>query len=481
MTPPALGRRAVANTAFILAARTASKLVSLVVVVVLANALGADGYGRYTTLIAFSALVSVLADFGFNPLYTREAARNPERLGDFLGTLLILKVALSAVALVALGLALGLGAGLFDLALPGAALLITTAYANQLRDSFYAVGRVAFDAIAIACETAIQAGLILFGAHEHAGVAFFVWSYAASYAFTCVYCLVVINAFRIGRIRMRFDLALVKKWLPLALPFGLTFFLTNLYFRADVPILQHFRPFAEVGWYQFAYKPFEALQFIPLAIQAVVYPILGVYFVRDQGLLRAGYRRFFKVLVLLGWPLTVGTFMLAGPIASAFRMFPQSEASLRILAFAIVFLFVNSSFYAMLNATNRQHLNVWSTGIASVLNIGLNLLLIPKFGYLAASATTVGTEAALSGLGWWFVQRGHRELRLDWLRVSWKMLLAGAVMAAVLLPLSHSRVYIGLAVGAVVYVAALLALRVADAEEWRLLVGNRAFARLSRG
>src|SRR5581483_10618122 len=211
VTPPALGRRAVANTAFILAARTASKLVSLVVVVVLANALGADGYGRYTTLIAFSALVSVLADFGFNPLYTREAARNPERLGDFLGTLLILKVALSAVALVALGLAL-----------PGAALLITTAYANQLRDSFYAVGRVAFDAIAIACETAIQAGLILFGAHEHAGVAFFVWSYAASYAFTCVYCLVVINAFRIGRIRMRFDLALVKKWLPLALPFGLT-------------------------------------------------------------------------------------------------------------------------------------------------------------------------------------------------------------------------------------------------------------------
>src|SRR5581483_4475415 len=110
VTPPALGRRAVANTAFILAARTASKLVSLVVVVVLANALGADGYGRYTTLIAFSALVSVLADFGFNPLYTREAARNPERLGDFLGTLLILKVALSAVALVALGLALRPGA-----------------------------------------------------------------------------------------------------------------------------------------------------------------------------------------------------------------------------------------------------------------------------------------------------------------------------------------------------------------------------------
>ena len=466
-----------ANTAFVLAARTASKLASLVVVVVLANALGADGYGRYTTLIAFSALVSVLADFGFNPLYTREAARDPGRLGDFLGTLLVLKVALGAIAMVALGLALGLGSSLWDLAVPGGALLIATAYANQLRDSFYAVGRVGFDAIAIAGETAIQAGLILFGARHHATVAYFVWAYAASYAFTCAYSLVVINVFHIGRIRLRLDRQLVKAWLPLALPFGLAFFLTNLYFRADVPILQHFRPFAEVGWYQFAYKPFEALQFIPLAIQAVVYPILGVYFVTDQSLLRTGYRRFFKVLVLVGWPLTVGTFALTQPIARAFRMFPESEASLRILAFAIVFLFANSAFSAMLNATNRQHLNVWSTGIASVLNIALNLVLIPRFGYIAASTTTVLTEAALCGLGWWLVQRGRRELRLDWIRVSWKMLLAGGLMGLALVPFAHSPVYLGLGVGAVVYGAALLLLRVADREEWRLLVGSLPFTR----
>ena len=56
--PPAeLGSRAVRNSVFILAARTVSRVVSLLVVLRLANALGADDYGRYTTLIAFSALV----------------------------------------------------------------------------------------------------------------------------------------------------------------------------------------------------------------------------------------------------------------------------------------------------------------------------------------------------------------------------------------------------------------------------------------
>jgi O-antigen/teichoic acid export membrane protein len=467
--PPAeLGSRAVSNSLFILAARVVSRVVSLVVVVRLATALGDSNYGRYTTLIAFSALVSVFADLGFNPLYTREAARTPKQLGDYLGTLLVLKVALAAIAFVILALALNFGAGLGSLILPAAALLAMTAYANQLRNTFYAVGRAEFDAIAIIGEIAIQAGLIFYGAHVHASVSFYVWAYAASFAFTIVYSLVVINVFHMGRIRLGLDAKLVRRWLPLALPFAYTSFLTNLYFRADVPILQHFRSFAEVGWYQFAYKPFEALQFIPLAIQVVVYPLLGVYFISDIGRLRVAYDRFFKVLVLLGWPLTVGTFVLVHPIGRLFKLYTQSVPSLRILAFGIVFLFANSAFYAMLNATNRQGLNAWATGLAAGVNIVLNLILIPFYGYLAASATTVVTEAALCVFGWWFVQRHHPELRLPWLRLSWRVLLAGAIMGAVLYVLAGRSILISVPAGSVVYLVAIVLLRAVDAEEWRL-------------
>jgi O-antigen/teichoic acid export membrane protein len=469
--PSGLGARAVQNTLFVLGARIVSRLGSLVVVIVLANALGPTRYGQYTTLIAYSALVSVVADLGFNPLYTREAARNPSQLGKYLGTLLVLKVVLAAAALVVLAIALQVGAGLSSLILPGAALLAATAYANLVRNTFYAVGRAEFDAIAIIAEIAIQAATILYGAHAHASVAFYLWGYTASFVFTTVYSLVVIRVFRLGRVQLGFDMGLVRRWLPLALPFGLTFFLTNLYFRADVPILQHFRSFAEVGWYTFAYKPFEALQFVPLAIQVVVYPLLGVYFVSDAERLRVAYRRFFKVLVLLGWPLTVGTFVLVHPIGRIFRLYPESEPSLRILALAIVFLFANSAFYAMLNAINRQHLNMWATGAAAAINIVLNLILVPFYGYLAASATTVVTEAALCTLGWWFVQRRSPDLRLPVLDVSWKILVAGAAMGVVLYPFTRFSTTIALLsvpIGGAVYAAGIYFLKAIEPEEWEL-------------
>jgi O-antigen/teichoic acid export membrane protein len=466
-----LGTRAVSNALVILGARVVSRLVSLVVVVVLANALGASNYGRYTTLIAYLALVSVIADLGFNPLYTREAARNRNDLGAYLGTLLVLKIALAAAASVILAIALSVGAGLTSLIVPGAVLLIATAYANLLRNTFYAVGRAELDAVAIIAEIGIQGGLIFYGARHNADVSFYVWAYVASFIFTIVYSLVVIRVFNLGRVRLGFDVKLVRRWFPLALPFAFTFFLTNLYFRADVPILQQFRSFAEVGWYTFAYKPFEALQFIPLAIQVVVYPLLAVYFVADVSRLKLAYERFFKVLVLLGWPLTVGTFVLVHPIIRVFSpsgAFAQSEAALRILAFAIVFLFANSAFYAMLNAINRQHMNAWATGLAAAINIVLNLIFIPFFGYLAASTTTVVTEAALCVFGWWFVQRNQPELRLPVVRLGWRILLAGLVMGVVLYPLRRYSIAISLPAGGLAYVVAIFLIRAIEPDELRL-------------
>ena len=454
------------NTTLVLGTRVVSRLVALVMVIVLARHLGDDAYGRYTTLIAYSALVSVVADLGLSPLYTREAARQPDDLPWYLGTLLTGKVFLAVAASLIFAIALAT-AGLGGLIVPGAALLVLTTYANLLRNTFYALGRLEFEAIAIVAEIAIQAGLILAGARTGQGVGYFVWAYAGSFGFTCLYCLTVITVFRLGRLSFRFDRALFRRWLRLAFPFALGAFLTNLYFRADVPILQHFKPFHEVGWYQFAYKPFESLQFVPLAVQAVAYPLLGVYFREAKHRLGIAYARFFKILVVLGWPLTVGTFVLAGPVGRLFQLYPESIPALRILALAIVFLFANSAFTAMLYAVDRQDLFAWATGVAVVVNVGLNLAFIPRYGYLAASAITVVTEAAFSVAGWFFVARTER---LAWLQVSWRTLLAGLLMGAVLYPLSRRAIYVSAPLGLAAYVAALWILRAVRREELDLVL-----------
>ena len=477
-----LGTRAISNSLFILAARSVSRVISLVVVIILANALGDTRYGQYTTLVVYSGLVAVLGDLGFQSLYTREAARHREDIGRYLGTLIVFRIALAAAAAVAFAVALGLGAGLQSLILPGCALLVATAYASLLRNTFYSVGRAEFDAVAIVAETLIQAVLIVLGSRRGSGVAYYVWAYAASYTFTIVYSIVVIRVFRLGRIELGLDVRLVKAWLPLALPFAFTFFLTNLYFRAGFVILQQLRSFAEVGWFTLAYKPFEALQFVPLAIQTVVYPLLGVYFMSDQAKLKLAYERFFKVLVLLGWPLTVGTFVLVHPINGIFNRsgaFAESEPALRILAIGIVFLFANSAFYAMLNATNRQGLNAWATALAAGVNIALNLVLIRLYGYLGASTVTVVTEAALCAFGWWFVQVNRPELRLPVLRLTWRIALAGVIMGAVLFPMRSLSIFLTVPVGFVVYVVAAFLLRAIEREEYELAEEN-LLARLQR-
>ncbi|MGH7911839.1 MAG: flippase [Candidatus Dormibacteraceae bacterium] len=460
-----LAGRAVRNSTLVLAANVVSRLVALVMVVVLARHLGPTQYGRYTTMVAYSAIISVLTDLGLDTLYTREAARDMARQPTYLGTTLLGQVPLAVVAVAVFGVALDT-ADLRDLILPGALLLVLATYSQLLRNTFYAAGRLGFEVVAILAQILIQAVGIIGGARLGFGTGFFVGVYAASYAFVAVYCLVVIPLFKVGGLRLVFDWPLLRRWLRLAFPFALGSLLTNVYFKADVPILQHFKPYAEVGWFTFAYKPFEALQFVPLAIQSVVYPVLAVAHQSTQEKMPLYYGRLLKALCLLGWPVTVGTFMLVEPIGGLFHLYPQSIPALRILAFGIVFLFVNSAFTAMLYAIDRQGWFAWVTAIACVLNIGLNLLLIPSFGYLAAAATTVITEAAFSIAGYLFVARRYR---VPWVRLTWRIGVAGVVMAAALYPLRDHSILLGVPVGGLVYVAVLLLLRAVDRTELRAL------------
>lgn len=467
MSTPArrLAGRAVRNSALVLAANVASRLIALVAVVVLARSLGPAQYGRYMTMISFSAIISVLSDLGLDTLYTREAAREPERQPVYLGMVLVAQVPLAAITVAVFGFALTT-ADLGEVILPGSLLLILTTYSQLLRNTFYATGRLGFEVIAILLQVTIEVVGIVAGARLHFGLTYFVGVYAASYGCVALYCTAAIPLFRVGGIRLGLPRALLGRWVRLGFPFALGALLTNVYFKADVPILQHFRPYAEVGWYTFAYKPFEALQFAPLAVQSVVFPVLAVAHRQTPERVVLLYGRFLKLLVFLGWPLTVGTFLLVTPIGRAFHLFPQSIPSLRILAFGIVFLFANSAFTAMLYAIDHQDWFVWVTAIASAVNIGLNLAFVPHLGYLAASATAVVTQASISVAGYLFVARRYR---LRWARLLWGGVVAGLIMGGVLYPLRDRSILLSVPAGAIAYFVALLLLRAVDRDELRAL------------
>jgi O-antigen/teichoic acid export membrane protein len=235
----------------------------------------------------------------------------------------------------------------------------------------------------------------------------------------------------------------------------------------DVPLLKLFKSSAEVGWYSFAYKPFEAMLFVPITMLGVVLPVLAVYQRSSMDRLRAAVSMFFKALLMVGWPLSVGVVILVTPLAGLWSGFyPQSIPALRILALAFVFAFVNNAFIGALTVIDRQATYAKAAGASLVVNLVLNLILIPPFGYIAASWTTVATEAVLVGAGWWLTVRHLGNLHLA--AASWRPILAGVVMGAVLYPLRNVQgdaVVLVVLLGIAVYTAAVVLLRAMTSEE----------------
>jgi len=462
-----LGSRALRNTILILGARVVSRLIALVTVFATATALRDSGFGVFNTVVTVSALVAPLfLDLGFNILYQREGARHPSEIERYLQNLLSARLVLAVIALPVLAGALYL-LRLSDLLIPAFVLMVVSSYANLLRYTLYALQRLGFEAIAIVLESLLLLGLTLFGVFNHQGVAYFLWAYVAMYAFDCIFFIVLLRALRIARLRWRFEAALLRQWFWMGLPFAVTFVLTTLYWKLDVPLLQFFRGSAEVGWYSLAYKPFEAVLFVPITMLGVVLPALAVYQRTSADRLRTAVVMFFKALLMLGWPLSLGVVILARPLAGLWTdFFPQSIPALQILALAYAFAFVNNAFIGALTVLDRQASYAKAAGASLVVNLVSNLILIPPFGYIAAAWTTVVTEIVLVGVGWWMTGKHLGNLHLA--AASWRPILCGAVMGVVLLPLSNvsgDAVLLVVLLGIAVYAAAVVLLRAVTREE----------------
>jgi O-antigen/teichoic acid export membrane protein len=466
-----MGSRALRNTVLILGARVVSRLIALVTVFATASSLHDARFGDFNTVVTVTALVSpVFLDLGFNVLYQREGARVPAEVERYLQNLMSARVFLAAIALPVLAASLFF-LKLGDLLIPGYVLMVLSSYASLLRYTLYAIQRLGFEAIAIVLESLVLLGLTLVGVVNHQGVSYFLWAYVAMYTFDCLFFSVLLRVLKIVRFRWRFEPALMRRWFWMGLPFAVTFVLSTLYWKLDVPLLKIFRSSAEVGWYSFAYKPFEALLFVPITMLGVVLPALAVYQRISPDRLRAAVLMFFKGLLMLGWPLSIGVVILAYPLSHLWSGFyPQSTPALQILALAYVFAFVNNAFIGALTVLDRQATYAWVAGVSLLVNLVLNLILIPSFGYIAASWTTVVTEMVLVGSAWWLTVKYLGNLHLS--AASWRPVLAGAVMGVVLYPLRNVQgdaVVLVVLLGIGVYAAAVVLLRAMTREEMQFL------------
>ena len=462
------GSRTLRNTALILTARIISQLLALGSVLILIRHLQPAGMGQWGDIVNQAALATVFLDVGFNTLFQREAARRPAMLSAYLSRLMTGRLGFALVALAAFAGILAWRGQLVYL-LPAYLMMVLASYSNLMRGALYAVQRLRFEAVAIVLQSLVLLGLVVYGVLTGQGVLYFLWAYAGSYGFSCAYFAVILTVRRIARIRWNLDLVFLISWLRQGLPFAATFAITTIYFKINVPLLAMFKGHYETGLYVAAFKPFEALLFVPVSMLNVVFPVLATYHRGAEGQLTRAVNRFYKALLLLGWPIAVGTFMLAHGFRFIYA-YPASEPALRILATGIVFMFITNAFIGALNAIDRQLSFTWAALGSMVVNIALNLVLIPLFGYIGASVATVLTEVALLAFCWYLT--GRHLSRVPLLSLSWRILLAGLVMGGALYPLMRvtgPMVVVAIAAGALIYGLALLLLGGLDSDEIRLV------------
>jgi putative peptidoglycan lipid II flippase len=173
----------------------------------------------------------------------------------------------------------------------------------------------------------------------------------------------------------------------------------------------------------------------------------------------------------VGLPLAAGGIVLAPGIVelAGGAGFADAAAPLRLLLPAGALAYVNGLFGYALIAKDRQRDALWLNVVGLVLNLALNLALVPSLGIVAAAGVTLGCEVVILG-GSWLLMRTHYRF-FPSLAGAGKALAAALVMAAVLWPMRHGPVVPLIVLGAAIYGAVLYLVGGVDRE---------LFARLRR-
>jgi O-antigen/teichoic acid export membrane protein len=250
--------------------------------------------------------------------------------------------------------------------------------------------------------------------------------------FNFIYSFTVLRK-KIGvKIGFHFNRDLFKKIVLIAIPFGIFAVFQRVYTYLDSVLLEHFAGNVYVGYYQIAFKIIFALQFLPGAFIASLYPAMSKYWVSNREQLAVSFEKAIIYLAIISLPISAGVIALSDKIILLFKSgYGGAILPMEITILATLFVFINYPIGALLNACDRQKNNTINMIIITVVSVTLNLLLIPHFKAAGASATVLITNFLMTVLGFYWAKK---IIKIDWQ----KMLIAFAkiLIAAILMALA---------------------------------------------
>ncbi|WP_132051640.1 flippase [Pseudocnuella soli] len=224
------------------------------------------------------------------------------------------------------------------------------------------------------------------------GVVFF--AYITVLELLVVFVLLLVFYFNVSKQKLhhwRPDWVLIKDLVRRALPFMAAEILITIYTRIDQVMLKNMVGNVELGKYSAAVRMSEIWYFIGSAISVSFYPTLIQLKEKGPQAYLEGFRKLFGVLSAIAILLSVLITFTANPIVH-FLYGSEFEGAGLVLSIHIwtgvfVYLGVAASNWFMIE--QKQSLLLVRTAAGAVMNVLLNLLLIPYFGGAGAAIATL--------------------------------------------------------------------------------------------
>lgn len=395
-------RKIVINTAWLILEKIIRLFAGLLVGILVARYLKPEQYGLYNYSLAIIIILSGFADLGLNQIVVRELVKEPHNEEEIVSTTFFLKLA-SGFLCVGLAFVIALMSGGDNTTLSLTLILsirlffkpteaidfafqskILSKYATWSRNiaclvAAFAIAAAVFtkqSILAISLLSNLEFGvssILIFGFYMSAGQR------------------IKFSAFSQRRVR----LLLQDSW-----PLILSGVAIVIYMRIDQIMIKWISGDVELGIYSAAVRLTEALYLIPTAIVGSILPKITQSYNENKKSFYNDIQGLYTTISIISYTSIITVFIFASPIVSAVfgSDYTNSVAVLRVLVWAVVFVnlgIVQQSFMVVMNWTSIYMKIVF---LASLMNIALNYLLIPRYGAVGATVSTV--------ISYWFVTHG---------------------------------------------------------------------------
>ena len=410
------------NTSSLFSAHLIGRLGSLVITIWLMPRYFTESeLGGYFVAIALTNLIAILTELGLQNPLIREMTLHPQHTRHYLGNALIIR---SILSIIAYGIMIISGILLYPSIIVKMIVFLGFAeIANSLAQLYRCVFRaheeMKYEAFTVIAERG--AFLVIGGGAILRGYGL-VPVCQVMLAASCLNLIlsVGLTRFRFTQLRFRPSREIVKVLMQQALPFAVGNLFNLLYFRVDAIMLSKLSSEGVDAntWYGLAYTIVIAFTTLPGAfMMGAMFPVLSRAWEREKGRFPRAYTFGMRWMVLSGFPLAVGLSILSPEITTV--LFPTyapteiakvSEA-LQWLSWAGGLIFLTTAVLAVLRATDKRRAFSVLMGATALLNICLNLYLIPRFSHTGAAIAMVISEAFLLVFGIGYISRNIIKLR----------------------------------------------------------------------